>query len=54
MQRADRHAQTRRDLTDGQTIDVSGITHAPHCRRYSSGATASGPGTGTGLISNAL
>jgi hypothetical protein len=32
VQRADCHAQTSRDLTNGQAIDISGIRHAPHCR----------------------
>ncbi|GAB3213935.1 hypothetical protein GCM10027294_49930 [Marinactinospora endophytica] len=31
VQRADCHAQTRGDLTDGQAIDVSDIGHASHC-----------------------
>lgn len=33
VQRADRHAQAFRDLTDGQPVGVSGIRHAPDCRR---------------------
>lgn len=39
VQGADGHAQPRRDLADGQAIGraigvgVSGIRHAPHCRR---------------------
>jgi hypothetical protein len=31
VQRADCHAQTGRDLTDGQAIGVGGIRHAPRC-----------------------
>jgi len=33
VQRADCHAQSRRDLADGQAVGVGGIRHAPHCRR---------------------